>query len=125
MRFVPLLALASLLAAPLAFARDAVRGEVPAAQAAEFIGRDATVCGTVSGSRFSEFAEGQPTVLYIGGTFPNHVFSVRIWASDRDAIGIDLATLTGRTVCATGRIGRANNLPEIVIRSATRDFAVR
>lgn len=119
-----LIALASLLAAPHAAARDAVRGEVPAAQAAQFIGRDATVCGVVAGSRFSEFAEGQPTVLYIGGAFPNHAFSVRVWASDRDAIGTDLAALTGKTVCATGRIARANNRPEIVIRGA-RDFAVR
>jgi len=121
---VPLLALASLFAASPTSARDAVRGEIPAAQAAQFIGRDATVCGVVAGSRFSEFAEGQPTVLYIGGAFPQHQFSVRVWARHREAIGEHLAALTGKTVCATGQIGTANNLPEISIRRAG-DFEVR
>ncbi|GIX39191.1 MAG: hypothetical protein KatS3mg128_0240 [Silanimonas sp.] len=98
--------------------RATVRGEVPAAQAAEFIGREATVCGEVSSARFAETAEGQPTYLFIGGAFPNHPFSARIWGRDRDKFEVDLTSLAGKTVCVTGEIGRSNNRPEIVVRGA-------
>ena len=96
--------------------RATVRGEVPAAQAGEFIGREATVCGEVATARFAENAEGQPTFLFIGAAFPNHPFSARVWGRDRDKFGVDLTSLTGKTVCVTGEIGRANNRPEIVVR---------
>jgi hypothetical protein len=113
-----LLAVLAASLAPLAHAQagGAVRGKVPAAQAAEFIGRRATVCGTVASARFAENAEGQPTYLFIGAAFPNHPFSARIWGRDRDKFGMDLTTLAGKTVCVTGDIGRANNRPEIVVR---------
>lgn len=122
MRLVPLsLAIASLAVASLANAQagsGAVRGQVPATQAAEFIGREATVCGPVSSARFAENAEGQPTYLFIGAAFPNHPFSARIWGRDREKVGVDLATLAGKNVCVTGEITRANNRPEIVVRTA-------
>ncbi len=96
----------------------AIRGQVPAAQAGDFIGREATVCGAVETARFAENAEGQPTYLFIGGAFPNHTFSARIWGRDRDKFGGDLTALVGKTVCVSGEIGRANNRPEIVVRGA-------
>jgi hypothetical protein len=116
--------LAALVAAPSMLQAQAgsgpVRGKVPAAQAGEFLGRRATVCGSVASARYAENAEGQPTFLFIGAAFPNHPFSVRIWGRDREKFGIDLTSLAGKTVCATGEIGRANNRPEIVVRSADK-----
>lgn len=110
----------SVLAAGFAHAQAGavVRGQVPASQAAEFVGREATVCGEVATARFAENAEGQPTFLFIGGAFPNHPFSARIWGRDRDKFGGDLTALVGKTVCVSGEIGRANNRPEIVVRGA-------
>ena len=95
-----------------------VRGEVPAAQAAEFVGKDATVCGVVDGSRFAENAEGQPTYLFMGGNFPQHKFSARIWGRDRAAFNPPPDQLTGKTVCVSGEIRTANGRPEIVVRGA-------
>lgn len=121
MRFAPLaLAVLATVTAPLAAAQAgrAMRAEIPAAQAEQFVGRQGTVCGVVAGVRFAENAEGQPTFLFIGGAFPNHPFSARIWGRDRESLGLDPGTLQGKTVCVSGEIGRSNNRPEIVVRGA-------
>ena len=107
--------------APGAFAQaggNRIRGEVPAIQAGEFIGKEATVCGMVDGARFAENAEGQPTYLFMGGNFPAHKFSARIWGRDRAAFDVPPETLTGKVVCVTGDIRTANGRPEIVVRGA-------
>ena len=115
------LSAATLLAATHAAAQagsNRVRGQITAAQAAQFVGKEATVCGPVSSARFAETAEGQPTYLFIGGAFPNHPFSARIWGRDRASLGVDPEALAGKTVCVTGEIGTANNRPEIIVRGA-------
>ena len=103
---------------------DRIRGEVPAAQAAQFIGKVATVCGAVAGTRFAENAEGQPTFLFVGANFPQHQFSVRIWGRDRAEFSPAPDTLSGKTVCASGEIRSANGRPEIVVRRQ-RDLVAR
>ncbi|GAB3732290.1 hypothetical protein GCM10028794_09220 [Silanimonas algicola] len=114
-------ALASLAAASQAGAQaggDRIRGEIPAIQASQFIGKEGTVCGVVDGARFAENAEGQPTYLFMGGNFPGHKFSARIWGRDRGQFSTAPETLAGRTVCVTGDIRTANGRPEIVVRGA-------
>ncbi|GIX39192.1 MAG: hypothetical protein KatS3mg128_0241 [Silanimonas sp.] len=101
-----------------------VRGEIPAIQAKEFIGKEATVCGVVDGTRFAENAEGQPTFLFMAGNFPAHQFSARIWGRDRDKFEVDLTSLAGKTVCVTGEIRTANGRPEIVVRNK-RNLSVK
>lgn len=95
-----------------------IRGELPAAQASEFVGKEATVCGLVDGARFAENAEGQPTFLFMGGNFPGHKFSARIWGRDRDAFETPPEQLTGKVVCVSGEIRTSNGRPEIVVRGA-------
>ncbi len=115
------LSAATLMAATHAAAQasaNRLRGQIAPAQAAQFVGKEATVCGPVAGARFAETAEGQPTYLSIGGAFPNHPFAARIWGRDLPALGVDPKSLEGKTVCVTGQIGTANNRPEIVVRGA-------
>lgn len=95
-----------------------VRGEIPAAEANGFVGKEGTVCGVVDGARFAENTEGQPTFLFMGGNFPGHKFSARIWGRDRGDFDPAPETLTGKTVCVTGEIRTANGRPEIVVRGA-------
>ena len=110
---------ASLVAASLVGAQagsNRVRGQIPAAEANAFVGKQGTVCGTVDGARFAENAEGQPTYLFMAGNFPGHKFSARIWGRDRGEFSTAPETLAGRTVCVTGDIRTANGRPEIVVR---------
>ena len=115
------IALASLAAASQAVAQaggNRIRGEIPAVQAGQFVGKQGTVCGTVDGARFAENTEGQPTFLFMGGNFPGHKFSARIWGRDRGEFSTAPETLAGKTVCVTGDIRTANGRPEIVVRGA-------
>ena len=114
-----LVAVAVLVLPALAAAQaggNRIRGEIPAAQAGEFIGKEGTVCGVVDGTRFAENAEGQPTFLFMGGNFPAHKFSARIWGRDRASFNPPPDQLGGKTVCVTGDIRTANGRPEIVVR---------
>ena len=95
-----------------------IRGEIPAAEANGFVGKEGTVCGVVDGARYAENAEGQPTFLFMGGTFPSHKFSARIWGRDRADFNPAPDTLTGKTVCVTGEIRTSDGRPEIVVRGA-------
>jgi hypothetical protein len=95
-----------------------IRGEIPAAEANGFVGKEGTVCGVVAGTRFAENAEGQPTFLFMGGNFPAHKFSARVWGRDRDSFDPKPEALTGKTVCVTGEIRTSNGRPEIVVRGA-------
>ncbi len=95
--------------------RTAVRGLIPAEQAAEFIDREGTVCGKVEGARHAQNSSGEPTFLYMGGDFPRHTFSVRIWGKDRDKFKPEPEALVGKVLCATGRIARASGRAEIVV----------
>ena len=95
-----------------------VRGEIPATEANSFVGKEATVCGVVDGARYAENSEGQPTFLFMGGNFPGHKFSARIWGRDRGAFDPAPETLAGKVVCVTGEIRTANGRPEIVVRGA-------
>ena len=115
------LAIATFATAPLVQAQagsNRIRGEIPAVQAEQFVGKEGTVCGVVDGARFAENAEGQPTFLFMGGNFPGHKFSARIWGRDRGDFSEAPETLAGRAVCVTGEIRTANGRPEIVIRGA-------
>ena len=81
-----------------------------------FIGKDATVCGKVESARYNENSDGQPTFMHMGGKFPAHKFSIRIMGDNRAKFDPAPDTLVGRTVCVTGRVGRAaGNRPEMTI----------
>jgi hypothetical protein len=101
-----------------------IRGEIPAAEANGFVGKEGTVCGVVDGARFAENTEGQPTFLFMGGNFPAHKFSARIWGRDRADFDPAPETLAGKTVCVTGEIRTANGRPEIVVRG-TRNLKIK
>lgn len=117
---VAALALATLVLAFDASAqagRGRIEGRIPPQQAIEFVGREGTVCGKVEGAKYAQNSSGEPTFLYMGGAFPKHAFTVRIWGKDRDGFDPAPETLVGSVVCASGRIANASNRAEIVVNS--------
>ncbi|MFN3842336.1 MAG: hypothetical protein ACK4RW_03615 [Rehaibacterium terrae] len=109
------LALAFSVDADAQAVRSAIRGQIPAEQAIEFVDREGTVCGKVESVRHAQNSSGEPTFLYMGGDFPRHTFSVRIWGKDRDKFRPEPEALAGKVLCATGRIARASGRAEIVV----------
>ena len=63
-----------------------------------------TVCGTVASTNFAARSKGQPTYLNLDRPYPNQVFTVLIWGSDRPKFGAPETTLMGKKLCATGTI---------------------
>ena len=101
-------------AAPLSpVAADAI----PAEQAARFVGKDGMVCGKVEKTRYAQNSEGEPTFLYMGGTFPRHTFSARIPGDQRGKFKPTPEELEGRDICVIGTIQRDASRAEIAVTS--------
>jgi hypothetical protein len=84
--------------------------------AQSFIGKDATVCGKIDSARYNENADGQPTFMHLGGSFPRHKFAVRVDGVNRGKFSPPPEQLVGSMICVGGRIGRAaGNRPEMII----------
>lgn len=108
------LAVAALAAAPFALlAQEAI----PAEQAIRFVGKEGMVCGKVEKTRYAQNTEGEPTFLYMGGTFPRHTFSARIPGDQRDKFRPAPEELEGRDVCVIGLIKRDASRAEIAVTS--------
>jgi hypothetical protein len=52
-------------------------------QGASHVGETATVCGTVASANYAVRTKGQPTFLNLDKAYPNHVFTIVVWGSER------------------------------------------
>jgi DNA/RNA endonuclease YhcR with UshA esterase domain len=86
-----------------------------AAQAKSHIGESATVCGKVVSTKFSERSKGEPTFLNLDEPYPDQVFTVLIWGSDRGQFGAPEKTYAGQAICVTGMIKEFRGKAEIIV----------
>lgn len=89
-------------------------GTLTPAQAGGHIGERATVCGLVVSSHFAARSRGNPTFLNLERPYPNQVFTVLIWGSDRGKFGAPEVEFQSRRICVTGVIQGYRGVPEIV-----------
>jgi hypothetical protein len=87
---------------------------VTAAEAKSHIGERATVCGRVASTRYAASSRGQPTFINLDKPYPNQIFTVLIWGSDRPKFGRPEASYRDKSVCVTGTIKEYRGVPEIV-----------
>lgn len=88
---------------------------IPPENATRHIGKDGMVCGRVEKAKYAENSEGQPTFLYMGGTFPRHTFSARIDGNYRTKFSFPPESLEGKDICVIGKIQRDSSRAEIEI----------
>lgn len=87
-------------------------------QAANFIGREMTVCGPVSRAYYARDADRQPTTLSLGGTFLNQYFAALIWGANRGEFKKPPESLyAGKQICVTGTIEAYGGSPVIMVVS--------
>src|SRR5579863_206499 len=86
-----------------------------AAEAKDHVGEKATVCGKVVSARFAKDSKGQPTFLNLDEPYPNHIFTIVIWGSDRGKFGDIVTKYIVKDVCATGKISSYEGKPEIAV----------
>jgi exonuclease VII large subunit len=79
-------------------------------------GQTVTVCGKVQNEFTATASKGKPTFLDLDSTFPEQVFKLLVWDSDRESVG-ELPQ-TGTRVCATGSISYYHGVPQMIIKSA-------
>jgi DNA/RNA endonuclease YhcR with UshA esterase domain len=96
----------------IALAQDTISPD----NAANFIGQQKTVCGTVASAHQATRSKGQPTFLNLNKPYPHQVFTVLIWASDRSKFEKPPETLSGKEICVVGVIQSYRGSPEIIVK---------
>jgi len=91
-----------------------------AEQASSHIGEKATVCGLVASAHYAASTKGQPTFLNLDKPYPNQVFTVLIWGSDRGKFGNPEQDYANKNICVTGLIKEYRGVPEIVAYSPSQ-----
>jgi hypothetical protein len=91
------------------------RGESCQPEAKNHLGEKATVCGDVASTHYAERTKGAPTFLNVDKPYPNQVFTILIWGTDRPKFGTPDRAYAGKHICATGTIKDFRGVPEIVV----------
>ena len=87
---------------------------VPAADARNHVGDYATVCGHVVNANYQPSIPGEPTFLDFGRPYPNAVFTVVIWAEQRQFYDVPPETaFVDQDVCVEGPIILYDGKPQI------------
>ena len=105
------MACVALLASPFI----AVADPIAPADAASHIGEEATVCGEVTGTKFSDHRKRKPTFIDFGPPHPNQAFTALIWGEHRGKFDYDPESLLGKTICVSGTITEFKGKPEIKV----------
>jgi hypothetical protein len=104
-----------LLLALLVFQTLSQAQVIPASEGAKHVGERDTVCGTIAGKHTATSSRGTPTFINLDHPYPNQLFTLLIWGSDRQQVGE--VPDTGK-ICATGVIAEYRGSPEIVLKDA-------
>lgn len=104
------------------FSVVAAAGTLSTSEAAKHVGENATVCGLVAGIHTATTSKGSPTFVNLDKPYPNQVFTVLIWGSDRGKFTPAPASWQGKQVCVTGTITLYRGVPEIVAHEGQMRF---
>lgn len=94
---------------------------IEAAEADEYVGTAAEVCGEVASADYLPRVNGEPTFLNMGQAYPNQDFTAVIWGDYRGKWSAPPEELyEGRKICVTGLIERHEGTPQIVVDDPSR-----
>jgi hypothetical protein len=93
---------------------------ISAAEAKNHVGERATVCGKVASTRYAARTRGNPTFINLDKPYPNQIFTVVIWGSDRPKFRNLEEMYRNKHICITGKISDYKNVPEVVAYEPTQ-----
>ena len=97
-----------------------------ATEAIQHIGSRKTVCGDVESPTYARSSRGQPTFLNLDRPFPNQIFTVVIWGSNRSNFPQAPESMyRDERICATGLIESFRGVPQIDATRASQIQIVR
>jgi hypothetical protein len=86
---------------------------ISAAEAREYIGALAMVCGVVADAYYAQTTNGRPTYLNFDKPFPDAEFTAVVWEEDREAFPYSPEALEGLKICVYGKISRYKGRPQM------------
>jgi len=90
-------------------------------EASKYIGKTKTVCGEVVSTNYAARSRGQPTFLNLDQPYPNQIFTVVIWGSERNKFKSPPEIFyRGKSVCVTGVIDTYRGKPQIIVRDPSQ-----
>ncbi len=91
------------------------------ADAANYVGKNVTVCGKVASATYAARSKGRPTFLNLDRPYPNQIFTALIWGESRGKFSTppDKA-YSGKQICVTGVISTYRNQPQIVVKEPSQ-----
>lgn len=92
------------------------QNSISAVQARDHVAEKTTVCGEVVSTHYAASSRGSPTFLNLDEPYPNQIFTVVIWGSDRRKFGNPESTYKNTHMCASGVIDSYRGVPQIVAR---------
>ena len=99
---------------PVAIAQETI----VAADAAKYEGEEVSVCGTVASATYASSSKGQPTFLDLDQPYPDQIFTVVIWGSDRERFSEPPQIMYhGKDICVTGLVELYRGKPEIIVHT--------
>ncbi len=90
------------------------QSSISAAEAKNHVGERGTVCGAVASTHYATRSRGNPTFINLDKPYPDQIFTVLIWGSDRPKFGDPEEKYRNKHICATGKISDYKGVPEIV-----------
>jgi hypothetical protein len=87
---------------------------ISTAEAKNHVGERATVCGEVASTHYAARSRGNPTFINLDKPYPDQIFTVLIWGSDRPKFGDPEEAYRSKRICVTGKISDYKGVPEIV-----------
>jgi DNA/RNA endonuclease YhcR with UshA esterase domain len=90
------------------------QSSISATEARNHVGEKATVCGEVASAKYAARSRGNPTFLNLDKPYPNQIFTVLIWGSDRAKFGDPEQTYRDKHICVTGKISDYKGTPEMI-----------
>lgn len=92
--------------------------KIDAAEATDYIGTAAEVCGKVASADYVTELGGEPTFLNMGRAHPNQLFTAVIWSSNRAKWREPPEQqYINREICVSGMIENHEGTPQIVVVS--------
>lgn len=115
--FSAVFVLCLLILLPISSAQDKISPE----DAHQYIGKTKTVCGAVASTFYSDGSRGRPTFLNLNRPYPNQIFTVVIWGSDRGNFESPPEILyRDRRICVTGVIDTYKGKPQIIVHDPSQ-----
>jgi len=94
---------------------------ITADKAKNYIGQIKSVCGKVASTKYAESSRGKPTFLNLDKPYPNHIFIVLIWGSNRQKFSNPPEIYyRNKSICTTGMIQEYKGIPEIVVEKSSQ-----